>query len=141
MYRSTGGSTRGRVPIRFGSYNIINGRDVGHESDLRGVSQAKLDVGVFQETKLTDRVYTRRSAGYRIVTMDAPIRHRAGVAVFCRPSPQYVLKAIQQFGPNVVVFQMDIGERRWYIIGCYLAADDAFTIERVITSLRERPRG
>ena len=34
---------------------------------LRGVGQANMDVGGFQETKLTDRIYTRVLARYRVV--------------------------------------------------------------------------
>ena len=33
------------------------------------------------------------------------------------------------------------GRRRWYIIGCYIAPDDARTIERVVTALGDQPRG
>ena len=32
------------------------------------------------------------------------------------------------------------GKRRWYIIGCYIAPDDARTIERVVTALGDQPR-
>ena len=33
------------------------------------------------------------------------------------------------------------GRRRWYIIGCYIAPDDARTIERVVTALGDQPQG
>ena len=33
------------------------------------------------------------------------------------------------------------GRRRWYIIGCYIAPDDARTIERVVMALGDQPRG
>ena len=49
---------------------------------LRGMSQANIDLGVFQETKCTDGIYTRESAGYRVVATDAPSRHRGRVALF-----------------------------------------------------------
>ena len=39
MCKSTGKSTRGAVPIRFGNYNIRNGSKMGMELALRGVSQ------------------------------------------------------------------------------------------------------
>ena len=63
MCRSTEKSTRGTVPIRFGTYNIHNGRNRGPESALRGMYQANMDLGIFQETKVTDGIYTHRSAG------------------------------------------------------------------------------
>ena len=80
MRQRTGSPTRGTVPIRFGTYNIRNGRNRGSESSLGGMSQANMDLGIFQETKVTDGIYTRGSDGYSVVATDAPIRHRGGLA-------------------------------------------------------------
>ena len=110
--------------IRFGTYNIRNGRNGGLESALRGVSHANMDLGIFQETKFTDVIYTRGSAGYSIVATDALIQHRSGVVVFHLPAPHFTLKAVQKFGPTVVGFQLVTGSQRWYIIGSYLSPDD-----------------
>ena len=74
-------STKEEVPIKFGTYNIRNGRNGGLESALRGIAQTNIDLGVFQETKCTDGIYTRESAGYRVVATDAPSRHCGGVVI------------------------------------------------------------
>ena len=37
---------------------------------LRGMVQANLDMGVLQETKLNDGVYTRRLSSYSFVAME-----------------------------------------------------------------------
>ena len=128
------------VPIRFGTYNITNGRNGGLESALRGMSQANMDLGIFQETKCTDGIYTRESAGYRVVATNAPSRHRSRVALFYRPSPLFEVEAVREYGPNVLIFEVSMGARRWYIIRCYLAPDDTETIERVVTALGDRPK-
>ena len=60
--KSTGDYTKEEVPIRFGTYNIRNGRNGGLESALQGMSQANMDLGIFQETKCTDEIYTCESA-------------------------------------------------------------------------------
>ena len=91
------------------------------ESALRGMSQANMDLGIFQETKCTDGIYTRESAGYRVVATDAPSGHRGGVALFYRPSPLFEVEAVRECGPNVLTFEVATGAQRWYIIGCYLA--------------------
>ena len=109
MCRSTGKSTRGAVPIRFGTHNIRNCLNGGMESAVRGMSQAIMDLGIFQETKVTDGIYTRGSAGYSVVATDAPSRHRGGVAVFCRPAPHFAVEAVHKFGPNVAGFQLATG--------------------------------
>ena len=51
------------------------------------------------------------------------------------------MEAVQQFGTNVVGFQLATGERRWYILGCYLAPDDTLTTESVVAALKKRLRG
>ena len=56
MCWSTGKSTRGTVPIRFGTYNIRNGHNGGLGSALREMSQTNIDLVIFQETKVTDGI-------------------------------------------------------------------------------------
>ena len=73
--------------------------------------------------------------------METPSRHYVRVAVFYRLSPHYVVEGVHQFGPNVISFQLETGERRWYIFVCYLATYDTSTIESVIAALNERPWG
>ena len=51
------------------------------------------------------------------------------------------MEEVRTYGPNVLSFKVVTGRRRWYIIGCYIAPDDAQTIERVVTALGDQPRG
>ena len=51
------------------------------------------------------------------------------------------MEVFQKFGPNSVVFQLATGERRWYIVGCYLAPDNTSKIESVVVALKEQPQG
>ena len=104
MCNPTRKPTCGTVPIRFGTYNIRNGQKGGLETALRGMSQANMDLGILQETKLTDGIYTRGSAGYSVIATDAPSRHRGGVTLFYRSKPHFVVEAVEKFGPNVLGF-------------------------------------
>ena len=61
--------------------------------------------------------------------------------MFYRPSPWYMVEETQQFGTKIVGFHMETGERRWYIVGCYLAPYDTSTIESVFAALKECPWG
>ena len=125
----------GKVSIRFGTYNIRNGCNGGLEAALRGMSQANMDLGILEETKMTDGIYTRGSAGYSVVATDTPSRHRGGVAMFHRPAPHLAVEAVWKYGMNVIGFQLATGARQWYIVGCYLAPNDTSTIER------DQPKG
>ena len=48
---------------------------------------------------------------------------------------------MRPYGPNIISFEVVTGRRRWYIIGCYLAPDKAWTIEQVVTAMGDQPRG
>ena len=85
------------------------------------MSQANMDLGILQATKLTDGVYTRGSAGYNVIATDAPSRHRGGVTLFYRPTPHFVVEAAERCGPNVMVYQVETGEICWHIVRAYVA--------------------
>ena len=140
MCRRTRRPTSGKVPIIFGTYNIRNGSNGGLEAALRGMSQANMDLGILQEIKLTDGIYTRGLAGYSVVATYAPSQHRGGVAIFYRSEPHFAVEAVEKFGPNVIGFHLVTGARRWYIAGVYLAPDNNETMERVTEAIRSWPR-
>ena len=68
-----------------------------------------MDLGILQETKLTDGIYTHGLAGYSIVATDAPSQHRGGVKIFYRSEPHFAVEAVEKFGPNVIGFQLATG--------------------------------
>ena len=99
------------MPIRFGTYNIRNGRNGGLESALRGMSQANMNLGIFQEKNCTDGIYTRESAGYCVVATDATSQHCGGVALFYRLSHIFEVEAVREYGPNILSFEVATGAR------------------------------
>ena len=129
------------MSIRFGTYNIRNGRKVGLEAALWGMSQANMDLCILQETKLTDGVYTRRLVGYSVIATEAPSRHHGGVAIFYRSTPHFVVEAVERCGPNVMVFQVATGERQWHIVKAYAAPEDEVTMETVVAAIGRKPPG
>ena len=62
-----------------------------------------------------------RRAGYSVIATDTLIQHISRMSVFYQASPRLSVEDMNKFEPNVVSFQLATGERRWYIIGCYLA--------------------
>ena len=79
-----------------------------------------MNLGIFQETKITKRIYTRKCSGYRVVAMKAPSVHSVDIDVLYRVAYQLSVEALQTYGANVFSFQMASGDRRWFIMGLYL---------------------
>ena len=109
MCQSTESLTRETAPIGFSTYTICNGRNGGLEPTLRGMSQANMGLGILQETKITDNIFTCRSAEYSIVALDKPSQYRGGLLVFHQLAQNFSVEAIQKFGPNAVGFHLVTG--------------------------------
>ena len=78
-----------------------------------------------------DRIYIRGFSRYKVVAMLAPSRHRGGVTLLHWDSPNFEVKAIHQFGVNVIACQLATWERCWYIVRCCLLPGDGVTIKDV----------
>ena len=76
-----------------------------------------------------------------MVATEAPSAHSGSVAVFYRAAEHFSVETLQTYGANIVSFQLASGDRRWFIVGCYLAPDDASKIEDVLAAISQRPRG
>ena len=90
--------------------------------------QAKFNLGIMQETKLTDSIYVREFSGFYVFAPDVPSRHHGGAALFYKEAPRFAVETHQQHVPNFIIFQLVMGEWRWYVVGCYLAPSDASTL-------------
>ena len=125
--------------VRFFTYNILSIRNRGLESVMRRLAQVQVDCGVLQETKLTDRVYTRESRGFLVIAKAALSAHRGSVAVLYCKLKHFSIKEFHLHILNVLRFQLVMGRRRWNFGGCYIPPRYASTIEEVATSIRNLP--
>ena len=99
------------------------------------MNTSNIDLGVVQETKVTNGFHTRILAGCHVFATDVPIRHIGGVEVSYRYDATHLqVKAMHQNGPNVLSFRVASGGRWWFIVGCYITPDGTATIW-------QRPRG
>ena len=111
--------------IRFGTFNIGNGKNGGLELELCGMAQVRVDCGVLQETKLTKGVYTRESSGFQVMATEEPSAHCGGVEIFHCEAEHFDIEYLLLHGTNVILFQLVTGWRRWHVVGCYIAPRDA----------------
>ena len=106
--------------ITIATWNIRNGRNGGMESACRALDKSGINIAVFQETKLTNDVYTRSSSGYRIVASNAPSAHQGGIALVWQEHQAYELEEYKFYGGNVMTFRLITEAENYYIIGCYI---------------------
>ena len=61
--------------------------------------------------------------------------------MFYHEAEHFTLEAIRLHGPKVASFQMAPRGKRWYVVRCYIAPDNASTIESVVASTSQKPCG
>jgi hypothetical protein len=123
------------------SYNIQSGCNGGLESALRAIKLMGFDFGVLLEMILTKGVYTRWSSGYHVQATHAPSAWQGGISLFWRASDLYEVEEVELHGPNVLSFQLVLGATRYYILGCYIPANDLTTLMHVEQGWMACPKG
>ena len=88
-----------------------------------------VDFGFLLETKLTDGIHTRFSAGYHVEATEAMSRSQGGIAVFYCDSPFFQVESVVKHGPNVISLELVTGRRRFPIVGAYVPPSDTTTVE------------
>ena len=110
--------------FRIGTYNILTGQGGGIQSALRAVEAMGIDVGIFQETKLTGGIHPRKGHGYSVFATDAPSKWCGGIALFWRDCLGCAVEEHREWGPNVLSFHLVTGRGRYYCIGAYCPPSD-----------------
>jgi hypothetical protein len=100
-----------------------------------------VDIGIFQETKITGGIYTRSLSGYSFVASDAPSVHQGGIALFWRPNKSYEVEDWRVRGPNVLSFVIVMGGERFYAVGCYIPPNKLSTLTMIVQAWNECPSG
>ncbi len=95
------------------TYNICNGCNGGLESALREMEAMDVDIGVFLESKVTNRIYTQSLSGYSIVASNTFSTHQGGNTLFWQPNKSYEVKDWQIRGPNVMSFTIFTGSQQF----------------------------
>ena len=131
----------GSGTLAVATWNIRSGRNLGLESALRAMASMAVDICLLTETKLTDRIYTRKSSGYEVVATNAVSKSQGGVALCWRSSESYEVEETRECGPNVITFELVTGEDRFYVVGCYIPPSDRVTLEQVRSAWANCPKG
>jgi hypothetical protein len=83
-----------------------------------------IDWGLLTEAKLTDGILTRSSAGYRVISTEAPSASQGGIALFYRKCNTFQVESFRRHGGNVLSFVIVTGDQRQNMVGCYIPPSD-----------------
>ncbi len=95
------------------TWNIVDGRGRRLTQAAAGLAQMRVGLVVLTETKLVDDRHPKTASGFSIMCLKTLIGHQGGVALMWK----------EDNGPNIVTFQVTMGDERFYDIGTYIPLD------------------
>ena len=81
----------------------------------------------------------REASGFWVMEKEVPSSHHGSVVIFYREADHFAIEEFHLHGPNIISFQLMTGRQRWNVMGCYIAPNDASTIEDVTADIRYLP--
>ena len=131
-------------------WNILDGRNNCIDAACRAASRGNVDVAILPETKFSaDAVKYMGGRKYGYLLRSAPVRdgeRKGGVTLIYRDSPLFQLENEKVQGPNVITFELVVGEgeqtERWFVVGAYIAPSerDGSTARRIEGLIASRPK-
>jgi exonuclease III len=122
---STPSKPEGSGTFRMATWNIVDGRRGQLAQAAAGLAQMRVGLAVLLETKLVDDRHPKTASGYTIMCSKAVSGHQGGVAlVWKEDDPKFEVESVLfNNGPNIVTFQVNTGDERFYVIGIYVPPD------------------
>jgi hypothetical protein len=121
----------GSGSIAVATYIIRSGHNGGLVSALRVMKGMGVDLVILLETKVTDGIYTQKSSGYSVATLNTPSPHQGGIALFWGPNKSYEVKDWRIHGPNMLTFVLVTGSQHFFAVGCYIPPNNLGTLATI----------
>jgi hypothetical protein len=124
------------------AWNIHCGRNAGLASAAKGLAQMGVTVAVLTEMKITDDCYPHFLSGFKVLSSKAASRYQGGIALLWREGHQGVeVEAARILTPNLLTFQLVMGDKRFYCMGVYIPPNDTMGVEDLRSAWEACPDG
>ena len=87
----------------------------------KGLAQMGVRIGILTKTKVIDNWYSKSLLGYRVLVLKAASPHQGGIGLIWREDhDDFEVKAVWPLTPNLMSFQLVMGNKRFYVMGIYI---------------------
>jgi hypothetical protein len=117
-----GSGTKGTKPFSLAKWNIHCKRGTRMAAEANGLAQMRARKGIMTKTKITNNWYSKSLSGYGVILLKAVSPHQGGVGLIWREDHNgFEVKAIWPTTPNLLTFQLIMGNKRFYVMGIYIS--------------------
>jgi hypothetical protein len=91
----------------------------------KGLAKMGAGCAVLLEIKITDDCYARMMSGYKILATKVPSKHQGGIALLWKLDHElFEVEAARIMTPNLITFQLVMGDEQYYIMGIFIPPND-----------------
>ena len=108
----------GSRTFRMATWNIVDRKRGRLAQAAAGLAQMGVDIAVLQETKFVNKKYTKSASGYTTMCLTAVSIRQGGVDLLWKDGDSRFEVELAAFrsGPKIVTFQVNTGDRQYYVI-------------------------
>ncbi len=107
-----------------------------------GLAQMRIGVGVLTKTNFFDDWYLKTATGYMIMSSKVASCSQGGVALAWRENKlKFKVKLVLFHGPNMLTFQLTMGDEQIYVVGTYIPPNCTRGVEDIRRAVEAYPAG
>jgi hypothetical protein len=98
----------------------------------KGLAQMGVGIGILTKTKVTNDQYSKSLLGYQILASKATSPHQGGIDFIWREDHNgFEVKAVRPLTPNLMSFQLVMGNKRYYVMGIFIPPNCATGVDNL----------
>jgi hypothetical protein len=85
------------------------------------LAQMGAGIGFLTKMKVTYDWYSKSISGYKVLVLKVASPHQGGIGLIWREDHDgFEVKAVRPLTPNLMSFQLVMGNKRYYVMGIYI---------------------
>jgi hypothetical protein len=106
----------------------------------KGLARMGVGIGILTKTKVTNNQYLKSLWGYQVLISKATSPHQGGIGIIWRDDHNgYEVKAVRPLTPNLISFQLVMGNERYYVMGIYIPPNFTTGVDDLRVAWEARP--
>jgi hypothetical protein len=98
----------------------------------KGLAQMGVVIRILTKMKVTNNRYSKSLSGYRVLVSKAASPQKGGIGLIWREDCDgFEVKAIRPLTPNLMSFQLVMGNKRYYAMGIYIPPNCTMEVDNL----------
>ncbi len=122
------------------TWSIRCGQNTGLTSAAKGLAQMGVNCAILTKVKIINDKYPRCASGFKVFLLKATNHSQGGIALLWNKGhASFEVKAVDIITPNLLIFQLVTGYKRFYVMGIHIPPNDTTGLDALCAAWASCP--